>query len=156
MGHTAVPNVWNVWLVRVLPDDLVIKYKEYKVLSWTSEQLRRTDFSKNLNKTKKFRWRILQLGRRVWCRNSWRSTIVWLSDHRAWLYCKKVILSLFARLIGLTFTPRQIVKHQQILQIPDNLVINVNWIFRNGISCISDTVNKSPNFKVRGDNWLIT
>ena len=28
------------------------------------------------------------------------------------------------------------------------MVINANWIFRNGISCISETVNKAPNFKV--------
>ena len=43
---------------------------------------------------------------------------------------------------------RQILKHQTVLEIPKEILLNVNWIYQNGISCISQAVKTNPNFKV--------
>ena len=43
---------------------------------------------------------------------------------------------------------RQILKHQTVLEIPKEILINVNWIYQNGISCISQAVKTNPNFKI--------
>ena len=43
---------------------------------------------------------------------------------------------------------RQILKHQTVLEIPKEILLNVNWIYQNGISCVSQAVKTNPNFRI--------
>ena len=42
----------------------------------------------------------------------------------------------------------QILKYQSILNIPKDTVINVNWIYRHGIGCISEAVRTNKGILV--------
>ena len=34
------------------------------------------------------------------------------------------------------------------MEIPKEILLNVNWIYQNGISCVSQAVKTNPNFRI--------